>query len=67
MGRVCVYILLYYSQIHYRHDTLLQSDTVHPYGRRKTGTSPGGVGLRKKNKGLGPEYIRERVHSFFQL
>jgi hypothetical protein len=28
--------------------TLLQSDTVKPYGRAKTGTRPLGVGMRKK-------------------
>ena len=31
--------------------TLLQTDTVQPYGRAKAGTRPVGVGLRKKNKG----------------
>jgi hypothetical protein len=32
--------------------TLLQSDTVHPYGRAKAGKRPVGVGLRKKPKDL---------------
>ena len=33
-------------------DTLLQSDTVHPYGRAKADMSPLGVELRKKLKDL---------------
>ena len=36
----------------YHRTTLIQSDTVHPYGHVKGGTSPGGVGLRGKKKDL---------------
>ena len=34
------------------YDTLLQSDTVQPYGRPKSGTRTVGVELRKKPKDL---------------
>ena len=40
------------------HATLLQSDTVHPYGRAKAGTRPLGVELRKKPKDLSAHDMR---------
>ena len=44
------------------HVTLLQSDTVQSYGLVKTGTSPVGVGLRKKPKDLIASDVEERGH-----
>ena len=44
------------------HATLLQSDTVQPYGRAKAGTRPVGVGLRKKTKDLSTSHREERGH-----
>ena len=42
--------------------TLLQSDTVQPYGRAKEGTRPVGVELRKKPKDLSASEREERGH-----
>ncbi len=42
--------------------TLLQSDTVQSYGLVKAGTSPVGVGLRKKPKDLIASDVEERGH-----
>ena len=41
---------------------LLQSDTVQPYGCAKAGTSPVGVGLRKKPKDLSESEKEEREY-----
>ena len=40
--------------------TLLQSDTVQPYGRAKEGTRPVGVEVRKKPKDLSASEREER-------
>ena len=42
--------------------TLLQSDTLNPYGRAKTGTSPVGVELRKKPKDLSVSEREDREY-----
>ena len=42
--------------------SLLQSDTVQPYGRAKAGTRPVGVELRKKPKDLSASESEERGH-----
>ena len=42
--------------------TLLQSDTLKPYGRAKAGTRPVGVELRKKPKDLSTHESDERGH-----
>ena len=40
--------------------TLIQADTVHPYGRGNEGTSPVGVELRQKPKDLSASEREER-------
>ena len=42
--------------------TLIQSDTLYPYGRAKTDTRPGGVGLCKKPKDLSASDRQDREH-----
>ena len=42
--------------------TLIQSDTVHSYGRAKSDTSRGGAELRKKPKDLIASERQERGH-----
>ena len=44
------------------HATLLQSDTVQPYGRAKAGTRPVEFELRKKPKDLSASEREERGH-----
>ncbi len=44
------------------HATLMQSDTVQPYGRAKADTRPVWVDLRKKSKDAIPSEREERGH-----